>query len=210
MILAFAGFSLIIMATLLQEACVQEESVGSLYGLFTTIIFIHMLVFGSVMHIEKYEEKNKGYNFICTMPVTSTEIVVAKFLLLLLLGVLGVGFLLIMTWIFKIGSGTASLRRSILVMAGSTSLLAGGLCYVGIFKWGYGKMKIAVFIIYIALMLLPSLSVILTKEVGGANGLQKIAVVLADMNLPLISVCTVVVFSGLMFLGIKVMKDKRV
>ena len=94
-------------------------------------------------------------------------------------------------------------------MAGSASLVAGGLCYVGVFKWGYGKMKIAVFIIYIALILLPSLSVILTREVGGANGLQRIAAVIADMNLPLISVCAIVLFLGLMLLGIKVMKDKR-
>ncbi len=94
-------------------------------------------------------------------------------------------------------------------MAGSASLVAGGLCYVGVFKWGYGKIKIAVLIIYIALMVLPQLSVILTDEIGGANGPQRFAAALADMNLPLISVCAVVLFSGLMLLGIKVMKDKR-
>ena len=207
-ILAFVGFSLIIMATILQESYIEGGTVESLLGLFTMLIFIHMLVFGSVMHIEKYEEKNRGYSFISTMPVTTAEIVAAKFLLLFLLGVLGVGFLLVATRLFGVGSGIDSLRRSILVTAGSASLVAGGLCYVGIFKWEYGKMKIAVFIIYIALMVLPQLSVILFDLLRGSDG-QRFAAALADMNLPLISVCAVVLFSGLMLLGIKVMNDKR-
>ena len=42
-------------------------------------VLVFMLVFGPVFFNEQYEEKHKGYDFLDILPVKASEIVVAKF-----------------------------------------------------------------------------------------------------------------------------------
>lgn len=133
------------------------------FGLFWLImvtIWIH----------EQMEDKNKGYEFLMLLPVKAGEIVGAKFAAVFLTVFLYVVFHLIAFW--KISSSPDYVRPSwtMMINAGNIGLLIAGIFYLCIFKFGFSKMRIILFVSMIVFIALP---IILTALLLPNLGLDK-------------------------------------
>ena len=120
-------------------------------------IFVFFLVFGSTFTNEQYEEKNKGYTFLDTLPVTAREIVEAKYALVLLAVGLCVGFLVILISLSGSAPETMAIARSYVLFMGMICLILAGLNYIGIFTLGFTKYLIVVGVGWFTLSLIPTI-----------------------------------------------------
>ncbi|MGD9346283.1 MAG: ABC-2 transporter permease [Candidatus Aminicenantes bacterium] len=118
-------------------------------------ILLFLLVFGSTLTNEQYEEKNKGYSFLDTLPVTAREIAEAKFTMVLLAVGLYVGFLVILIS-FSSGSQEAIiLARSYVLFMGVICLILAGVNYIGIFALGFTKFLLVIGVGWLSLGFIP-------------------------------------------------------
>jgi len=118
-------------------------------------LFIFTL--GATFINEQYEEKHKGYTFLGAFPVKNSEILGAKFLILLLACALLTGTLVTIFSLTDIQSHDLVTVRSYLLFMASCALLVGGLLYIGIMAFGYTKFMLVVLTFITALGLVPML-----------------------------------------------------
>ncbi len=133
-------------------------------------ILVFLLVFASTFTNEQYEEKNKGYAFLDTLPVTAREIVEAKFALVLLAVGLCVGLLMILFSLSASALGTIAIAQSYVLFMGVVCLILAGVNYIGIFALGYTKFLIIVGSGWLALGFVP---VIIMKTYQGRMDILK-------------------------------------
>lgn len=133
-------------------------------------ILVFLLVFASTFTNEQYEEKNKGYAFLDTLPVTAREIVEAKFALVLLAVGLCVGLLVILFSLSASALGTIAIAQSYVLFMGVVCLILAGVNYIGIFALGYTKFLIFVGSGWLALGFVP---VIIMKTYQGRMDILK-------------------------------------
>ena len=88
--IAFVGFSLLLCAVVLRQDYVEVSGYGSTSGLTMAWLMLYMLVFGNLMNIEKYEEKHHAYRIMAQLPISSMDLALSKYLLMLINTVLGV------------------------------------------------------------------------------------------------------------------------
>ena len=144
--------SLVFDSEILKGSDYTNTSVMNLAGLL-----LNMLVFGSLMSIEKYEEKHSGYKMTAPLPVTSAEIVIGKFIVIFFAVVFGILGVLIIYRLFGIGDLRPELRLNYLLLAGSISLVLNGLSYLGIFKYGFHKVRAPIMGVYVLALIVPQL-----------------------------------------------------
>lgn len=153
--MSFFAFYFVIIASLI---VVLRLIIGSeLSTVFVIIsgILVFVLVFGSTFTNEQYEEKNKGYMFLDTLPITAREITKAKFALVLLAVGLCVGLLLILISLSDSPGETAAIARSYVLFMGAVSLILAGVNYIGIFAMGFTKYLVVVGVGWVTLSLAP-------------------------------------------------------
>lgn len=118
-------------------------------------MLVFLTVFGPVFFNEQYEEKHKAYDFLDTLPVNASEIVSAKFGLVLLTVVATVGYLLLLFAVSKVAPNDWILVRSHILMSGAVCLLLTALSYIGIFSIGYTKFVMIVMSFFMLLGFVP-------------------------------------------------------
>jgi len=118
-------------------------------------ILVFLLVFGSTLTNEQYEEKNKGYRFLDTLPVSAREIAEAKFSLVLVAVGLCVGFLLILITLSEGAPEAIVLARSYVLFIGVICLILSGVNYIGIFALGFTKYLIVIGVGWLSLGFVP-------------------------------------------------------
>lgn len=118
-------------------------------------VLVFLLVFGATFTNEQYEEKNKGYAFLDTLPVTAREIVEAKFALVLLSVGFCVGFLVILISLSGIIPESTIIARSYVLFMGMIGLILAGVNYIGIFALGFTKYLVIVGVGWVSLGLVP-------------------------------------------------------
>jgi len=120
-------------------------------------VLLIMLVFGPVFFNEQYEEKHKGYDFLDILPVNASEIVSAKFGLVLAAVVATVGYLLLLFFLSQTAPNDWILIRSYILMSGVVCLFFAALSYIGIFSLGYTKFSVIVMSFFVLLGFVPIL-----------------------------------------------------
>ena len=118
-------------------------------------ILVFVIAIGSTFTNEQYEEKNKGYMFLDTLPVSAREIAEAKFALVLLTVGLCVGLLLILISLSSSPRESADVARSYVLFTGIVSLILAGVNYIGIFTLGFTKYLVLVGVGWVTLSLTP-------------------------------------------------------
>jgi hypothetical protein len=118
-------------------------------------VLLFMMVFGPVFFNEQYEEKHKAYDFLDTLPVKASEIVMAKFWLVLVTVAATAGYILLLFSVFKIAPDDWALVRSYILMAGVVCLVCAALSYIGIFSIGYTKFAMIVMSFFVILGFVP-------------------------------------------------------
>lgn len=118
-------------------------------------VLIFMLVYGPVFFNEQYEEKHKGYDFLDTLPIKASEIVSAKFGLVLVTVVATEGYLLLLFAVSNVAPNDWILIRSYILISGVVCLFFAALSYIGIFSLGYTKFAVIVMSFFMLLGFVP-------------------------------------------------------
>ena len=134
-------------------------------------ILVFFLVFASTFTNEQYEEKNKGYTFLDTLPVTAREIVEAKYALVLLAVGFCVGFLVILISLSGSAPETINIARSYVLFMGVVCLIMAGVNYIGIFALGFTKFLVIVGVGWLSLGFVPM--IIMKTYQGRMNVLKE-------------------------------------
>jgi hypothetical protein len=134
-------------------------------------IVVFVFVFGATFTNEQYEEKNKGYMFLDTLPVTAREIVEAKFALVLLAVGLCVGSLVALISIAGSTPQSTAAARSYVLFTGVVCLILAGVNYIGIFTLGFTKYLLVVGVGWLFLSLVPM--IILRTYQGRMDNLRE-------------------------------------
>lgn len=167
----FFVFYFVIIASLIVVLRLITGSELSTAFVIISGVLIFALVFGSTFTNEQYEEKNKGYMFLDTLPVTAREIAEAKFALVLLSVGLCVGFLLILISLSVSSLETTAVARSYVLFTGVACLILAGVNYIGIFALGFTKYLVVVGVGWVTLSLTPM--IILRTYEGRMHVLQE-------------------------------------
>lgn len=165
----FVFYFVIITSLIVFLRLITGSKLSTSYVIFAGILVL-FLVFGSTFTNEQYEEKNKGYSFLDTLPVTAREIVEAKYALVLLAVGLCVGFILILFSISGSSPEMISTARSYVLFMGVICLILAGVNYIGIFALGFTKFLIIVGMGWLVLAIIPT--IILRTYQGRMNVLK--------------------------------------
>jgi hypothetical protein len=152
----FVFYFVIITSLIVFLRLITGSKLSTSYVIFAGILVL-FLVFGSTFTNEQYEEKNKGYSFLDTLPVTAREIVEAKYALVLLAVGLCVGFILILFSISGSSPEMISTARSYVLFMGVICLILAGVNYIGIFALGFTKFLIIVGMGCLVLAIIPTI-----------------------------------------------------
>jgi len=166
-------------------------------------VLIFMIVFGPVFFNEQYEEKHKGYDFLDTLPIKASEIVSAKFGLVLVTVAATVGYLLLLFSISKIAPNDWALVRSHILMGGIMCLFFAALSYIGIFSLGYTKFAMIVMSFIVLLGLVPILIMKFYRDNLDVL-IENILAFLRNVNWLVIILLALIAYFSLMFIAIKI------
>jgi hypothetical protein len=166
-------------------------------------VLVFMMVFGPVFFNEQYEEKHKGYDFLDILPVKASEIVSAKFGLVLVTVVATVGYLLLLYSVSNVAPNDWNLVRSYLLMGGFVSLFFAALSYIGIFSLGYTKFAVIVMSFFMLLGFVPILIMKFYRDNMDVL-IENILAFLRNVNWLVIIPLALIGYFGLMFITIKI------
>jgi hypothetical protein len=166
-------------------------------------VLVLMLVFGPVFFNEQYEEKHKGYDFLDILPVSTSEIVWAKFGLVLVSVVAIVGYLLLLFSFSKVGPNDWILVRSYILMSGVVCLFFAALSYLGIFSLGYTKFAMIVMSFFVLLGFVPILIMKFYRDNMDVL-VENILTFLRHVNWLAVIPLALIGYLGLMFVAIKI------
>ena len=171
------------------------------FGLFWLII-------ATIWLHEQMEDKNKGYEFLKLLPVKAGDIVGAKFAVVFITVFLYVVFHLIAFW--KISNSPDYVRPSwtMMINAGNIGLLIAGILYLNIYRFGFSKMRIAIFVLMIVFIALP---IILTALILPNLGLDKYDLIdwMSDFNWLLVTTVGLAGYFGMYFLSAKLFSAEK-
>ncbi len=194
-------FSFIFILTAILRIALGNEQAVPLVLISGVLIF--MLVFGSVFFNEQYEEKHKAYDFMDILPVNASEIVSAKFGLVLVTVMVSVGYLLLLFSLSKVAPNDWILVRSYILMSGVVCLFIAALSYIGIFGLGYTKFAMIVMTFVLLLGFVP----ILIMKFYGNNMdvlIENILTFLRSVNWLAVIPLALIGYFGLMVIAIKI------
>jgi len=171
----FILFAVIMCVTLFSEGFIDDNSYLDATKMILAGLLLHMLVFGNLMNVEKYEEKHNAYRMMAPFPVSALEIVAEKFFSILVCTVFGIVSILVIYDLFGVDVAWQGLRIRYLVLTGALTLSLNAIGYLGVFKYGFHRMRPAIMVVYILAMLGPQLTVFLQQVGERAYFLVKIA-----------------------------------
>lgn len=120
-------------------------------------LWLILVVEGALAVNEKAEEKTRGYDFLRILPIKDREIVLSKFLIVLLTTVFLVAFNYIL-YLFIPGSvHLYTIGRILVPLSAIYSLVLAGISYVIIFRFGHAVFVKFVWAVMIVTMVAPVL-----------------------------------------------------
>ncbi|EYE89012.1 hypothetical protein Q428_04720 [Fervidicella metallireducens AeB] len=177
---------------ILKDILIQKKSlfIGFVYSLFVFLIFKTntfpqengKFIFGAVSiayifatYSIEYDEKNNCHWILNSLPLRRKEIVLAKYISLVIYNVIGISMMLITGRIlsiigFNLGNYVVDLK-SILYVFQST-FLAFSFFYPIYFKISYSKTRYINTIVYLTVVFLPSFFDFLFKNMEGISNLK--------------------------------------
>ena len=193
---AFVGFTLVLCAVVLRRDYVGSSGYGSSSGLVMAGLMLYMLVFGNLMNIEKYEEKHHGYRIMAQLPVSRLDLVLSKYLIALMNAVLGVLALNVVYGLFSILAAFPAERLKFLVLSGAICLVLSGFAYLGVFAYGYRRVRSGIMALYIISLIGPQLYIFLRASSGAGSNLIELLSLVRPVAIAAVAVLALVLFAA--------------
>jgi hypothetical protein len=208
-VLAFFGLCIVMCAAVFGGDYLEDNEYINATEMILAGLLLHMLVFGGLMSVEKYEEKHNAYRMAAPLPVLNIEIVAGKFLYIFLSAVLGIVSILIIYELFGIGGAWPGLRIRYLLLTGALSLALNGVSYLGVFKFGFHKVRAGIMAVYILALLGPQLVIFLQQVREKRYFLLSIA----EMSIPTVFgwiTAALAVFVFCLYASVKVRESREI
>jgi hypothetical protein len=155
--------------------------------------------------IEMLEEKSKGYFFLATLPITAGEIIRAKFSLIFSFVLLWVALAFVMISYGAPYAAFAQLSRAFILCCATACLGLVGLLYILTFRFGLTRLiKIFAFVFPPAIIMGPAILLPMFREERMAFDPASLAGTASTLNLVILAVFGVGLFTGLMAAAIRV------
>jgi hypothetical protein len=122
-------------------------------------LWLILIVEGSVAINEKTEKKTQGYSFLRLLPIQDREIVISKFILVLVTGIVVLVYNNFLYLFIPGPSYLHALGRTYLFICLFIALIFAGLSYIIIFRFGHAVFVKFVWITLITTMVTPILIV---------------------------------------------------
>jgi len=168
--------------------------------------FIFVMIVGAVFTNEANEEKNKGYGFLYPLPISSFDIVGAKFALVLIVDVVLTIYTLALFTLFKAPEILFDLSRIYMMSIGILGLIVAAILYLGIFRFGFAMFMRVITIFTMFLTALP----VVFKEFIQPRGLfdpMKSYELISSVNWYVAAIITLFIYYLLMLLAVRI-KDR--
>ncbi len=154
--LYFAYYAAVIWPLLTLYFCLVRKEFSGAMILFQGLWLI-LTVEGALAVNEKTEEKQHGYDFLRMLPIKDREVVLSKFLIVLITAVLLVAFNYAL-YLFIPGSvHMYAIGRVVMLLSAIYALLLTGVSYVIIFRFGHAAFVKFVWVVMIISMVGPIL-----------------------------------------------------
>ena len=177
-----------------------------LYWAVSAPLLLLMVVTAAAVH-ERNEDRYKGYIFMRAMPLTLSEIVLGKFLLIFLVNIAASGFIFMLAVFVPMAPDLRTLGTGIILFAANLSLLVAALMYLGIYAFGYIRFSYVARISLLVFLLIPQLVLFFAFKSGNRPDFRKLLSIFTQANWLVISLCCVVFYFLLMLAAVKVRRD---
>jgi len=174
---------------------------------FTLAPYLFFVVLGAVSIHEQLEQKSNGYEFLRTLPVKASDIVVSKFLLVFLSTLVYIGFHCVA--FAKISTDPSYWKPScsFLIINGNICLLLTALLYVGIFRYGYNRVGKYVIFLWLFIVLSPiPINIFLLRRLGISR--REIIEKVNDVNWIIVTIVCLVLYYLLMRVATKTLEKQ--
>ncbi len=108
-------------------------------GIFMSVGFIFLMVYGVVARNEYTEDKNKGYSLLRTLPLKPYKIVMSKYITAFLLSIVGVLYYYILTKLLGNKVIMDNTFAGIPLVGAGFALVFTGILYIFIYKYGAAR-----------------------------------------------------------------------
>jgi hypothetical protein len=176
------------------------------YWAVSAPLLLFMVVTVAAVH-ERNEDRYKGYIFMRVMPLTLSEIVIGKFILMLLVTIAAAGFIFMLAVFIPMTSDLRALGAGIILFAANLSLLVAALMYLGIYALGYIRFSYVARISLLVFILIPQLVFFFAFKSGNRPDFKNLLCIFTQANWLVISLCCVVFYFLLMLAAVKVRRD---
>jgi hypothetical protein len=120
-------------------------------------LWLILVVEGALAVSEKAEDKTHGYDFLRTLPIKDSEIVLSKFLIVLLTTIFLVAFNYILYLFIPGPVHLFTIGRILVLISGIYALILAATSYVIIFRFGHAKFVKFIWAVMIITMVAPIL-----------------------------------------------------
>ncbi|WP_069649866.1 ABC-2 transporter permease [Caloranaerobacter ferrireducens] len=180
---------------------------GDLVG---TGIFAMIFPLGLSIKNEIYEQKNKGYSLIKSMPIKYYKIVVSKFIITAIFALFG-----LIISICTISILTKSIYLDSKIFAFSIGSVTAGMIFVGIFyaiayKFGAEKANAFIVVFFAFTVVLAQVAFLFHKNVYLSNTILAIERFFKNTNGYILLIYALLTYLLIMLLSIKVFKNSKV
>lgn len=125
------------------------------------------MIIASIWVHEQMEDKSKGYLFLRHLPVKPSEIVGAKFAVVFISVFIYVTFHCTAFWFISSSPEYFNPSCTLMINVGNLSLFIAGILYLCIYRFGFAKLRIVLFVLMMVFIALPIiLSALILPKVG--------------------------------------------
>lgn len=166
-------------------------------GIFMSVGFIFLMVYGVVARNEYIEDKNRGYSLLRTLPLKPYKIVVSKYMTGLILASVSVLYYYLMSFVFNNETILNSSMITIPLIGAGFALIFTGVLYIFIYKYGAARAINLSRIFFFGFFFLPVIISALLKNVPSPSFIES-----GELESILESIATDFTLWSLLFLGI--------
>lgn len=135
------------------DRLVGPDPLGLSYAIYLAPMI--WLVLGAMWSHEQMESKANGYSFLRILPIEPAQIVKAKFALVFISVAIYVGGCCVAFALVSTNPEYLIPSCAYLIIHGDICLVAAGLLYLGIFRFGYSRFGKYVLIVWVCLFISP-------------------------------------------------------
>lgn len=166
-------------------------------GIFMSVGFVFLMVYGVVARNEYTEDKNRGYSLLRTLPLKPYKIVISKYMTALILAAVSVLYYYLVSFVFGNKTILSTSMITIPLIGAGFALIFTGILYIFIYKYGASKAINLSRIFFFGFFFIPVIISTLLENVPMPSFIE-----LGELEILLDSFTTDFTLWSLLFLGI--------